>query len=347
MKIIRYILFPFSLAYGLVTAARNGLYNANIFKSTSFDTPVISVGNLTTGGTGKTPHIEYLIRLLKDEFNVATLSRGYGRSVSGFRVVETDSTPRECGDEPLQFKSKFPNIQVAVDSDRVNGIINLFKTTEQIDCILLDDAYQHRAVKPGLNILLTEYSKPWNEDWMLPTGNLREWPIGKKRADLVIVTKCPDNLSEPDLQKAGQALKPTAGQKLFFTGFKYGAVQSLHGYGSFPDLGTLKEHEIVLVTGIANPKPLIEKMKGLGLKFQHLKFPDHHRFKAKDIQQIRNLFGTFGDEKIILTTEKDAQRLNAIREMKDLPVYFISIEVYFINDEASFRKEIIDHVRNH
>lgn len=347
MKAIRYILFPFSLVYGLITAGRNALYNGKIMKATSFDLPIISIGNLTTGGTGKSPHTEYLIKLLGSEFKVATLSRGYGRSVSGFNIVSEESTARECGDEPLQFKRKFPDTVVSVDKDRVNGVIELLKTYPNLDCILLDDAFQHRAIQPGLSILLTEYSQPYYKDWMLPAGDLREWPVGRKRADLIIVTKCPDTLDKQERKAMKKKLRPTSTQKVFFSKFKYGQISALHNGGTaFSSLSDLKDKQILLVTGIAKAEPLVAKMRSEGLNFEHLRFPDHHRFGQKDIRKVQNLFDTFDADKIILTTEKDAQRLRSVSGTEKLPFYFLQIEVAFLDDEQSFKTEIIEHVRN-
>jgi tetraacyldisaccharide 4'-kinase len=316
-------------------------------KGVEFEIPVISIGNLTAGGTGKSPHTEYLIRLLKNQNQVATLSRGYGRSVSGFKIVTTDSTVRDCGDEPLQFKSKFPNIVVAVDKDRVNGIIELVKHKAELNCILLDDAYQHRGIIPSHSILLTEYNKPFFKDWMLPTGDLREYPIGKNRADTIIVTKCPSELTVEDQSdfRIRMNLKPN--QAVYFSKFKYGVIRSINGNLEHNSLSELKGKNIVLVTGIANPKPLTEQLNKDKINFEHLKFPDHHPFNEKDIVKIRNLFDTFDDEKLILTTEKDAQRLKSIESISALPFYYLQIEVAFLNEEQSFKTEIEEHVRNY
>ncbi|MBL4704453.1 MAG: tetraacyldisaccharide 4'-kinase, partial [Flavobacteriales bacterium] len=341
------ILFPFSLIYGGITSFRNFLFNINVMKGTQFDLPIVSIGNLTTGGTGKSPHTEYLIRLLKEEHQVATLSRGYGRSVSGFKLVDAQSTVRDCGDEPLQFKSKFPEIAVAVDKDRVNGVIEIIKDQPQIDCILLDDAFQHRGIVPSFNILLTEYSKPFYRDWMLPTGNLREWSIGKKRANMVIVTKCPSEISEANRLKMIGKMKLNARQTVYFSTFKYGQIMAINGNELFSSLDELKSKKIILVTGIANPQPLITKMNQEGLDFQHLRFPDHHRFSDNDIVKIQNLFDTFDADKLILTTEKDAQRLKSISKVSNMPFYYLQIEVAFLTDEPSFKTEITEHVRNY
>jgi len=345
--IIRYILFPFSLLYGVITAIRNFLFNRNIMKGVQFDIPIISIGNLTAGGTGKSPHTEFLIRLLKDQYRIATLSRGYGRSVSGFKIVSSESTVRDCGDEPLQFKTKFPGIEVAVDKDRVNGVIELLKHDAELNCIVLDDAYQHRGIIPSHSILLTEYSRPFYKDWMLPTGDLREYPMGKNRANTVIVTKCPPDLSTTDQNDIKRRLSLNSNISVYFSAFKYGAINAINSDDKFESLADLKDINIVLVTGIANPKPLTEQLNRDGINFEHVKFADHHRFNDKDIVKIRNLFDTFDGEKIILTTEKDAQRLKSIDSISTLPFFYLQIEVVFQNDEQSFKTEIEEHVRNY
>ena len=345
MIVIRILLFPFSILYLLITGIRTWAFNVRIMRSAEFDLPTICVGNLSTGGTGKSPHTEYLIRLLKDEFKVATLSRGYGRSKSGFHLVNKNSTVADCGDEPLQFKSKFPHIEVAVNAKRVDGVIEILQQKEQTEVILLDDAYQHRAIKAGKNILLTEFNRPYFKDWILPSGNLRELAIGRTRADYIIVTKCPDQLSDEKKAAFALQLKAQEHQKVFFTSFKYGAIRNLDGSEHLPDLSQLANSKVLLITGIANPKPLCEKLNSESIGYEHLKFPDHHKFKAKDLEKIRNLFDTFEGEKTILTTEKDAQRLKAFKEFP-LPIHYVEIEVVFQNDEHTFRSEILEYVRN-
>jgi tetraacyldisaccharide 4'-kinase len=345
MKVIRYILFPLSILYGLITACRNLGFNTAVLKSVKFDLPIISVGNLSAGGTGKSPHIEYLIKLLMREFNVATLSRGYGRSISGFHLVDEDSTIIHCGDEPLQFKNKFPDIPIAVNKSRVLGVIELLKNKPDVNCILLDDAYQHRAITPSFSILLTEYNRPFFKDYMLPTGNLREWSLGKKRADVIIVTKSPEQLTNKERNIFIKKIKAEPHQSVYFSTLKYGQIKPMNTGESFDSLSMLKDYQILLVTGIANPMPLVSKLHAEELDFKHLKFKDHHPFRQKDIQHIRNIFDTFGARKIILTTEKDIQRLRLADKNNELAIHYVKIEVELLGDETTFETQIINHVR--
>ncbi len=347
MKFIRYTIFPFSILYGLITAFRNSLFNLKIIKGVTFDLPIISVGNLTAGGTGKSPHVEYFIKLLKEEYRVATLSRGYGRSKSGFHMVRSTSTVADCGDEPLQFKNKFTDIIVAVQKDRVNGVIELLKQEPDIDCILLDDCFQHRSISPGFNVLLTEYHRPFFKDWMLPTGNLREWPIGRRRANTIIVTKCPEELSPKQRFAFIQKIKPKPWQTVHFSSFRYGKIIPVHNGMVYNDIAELKEIDILLITGIANPVPIINKLESEDLNVTHMRFPDHHRFSDKDIKKVQKLFDTFGGNKIILTTEKDAQRLRLVDGATELSIHYLEIEVFFVDDKTRFNKEIEDYVRQY
>ncbi len=316
-------------------------------KGAKFDIPIISVGNLSTGGTGKSPHVEYLVKLLSKEYNMATLSRGYGRSKSGFHLVQANSTVKDCGDEPLQFKHKFPNATIAVHKDRVNGIIELLRYKPQIDCVILDDAFQHRSIVPGFSILLTEYSRPYYKDWMLPTGNLREWAIGRSRATTILVTKCPENLSKADRALVLKKINPAIEQTVYFSSFRYGRVVPLNKGNLYDSIAQLRDFEILLITGIANPQPIIDKLNSEELNFKHIRFPDHHRFSSKDIKKIRKLFDTFDDKKLILSTEKDAQRLKALKETTDLPINYVEIEVFLLDDGVKFNNEIEDYVRQH
>ena len=347
MKLIRHILFPFSILYGLITAFRNSLYHLKIFKGVTFDLPIISVGNLTAGGTGKSPHVEYLIRLLKEEYCIATLSRGYGRSISGFHMVKSTSVVADCGDEPLQFKNKFSDVVVAVQKDRVNGVIELMKQEPNIDCILLDDCFQHRRISPGFNVLLTEYHRPFFKDWMLPTGNLREWTIGRKRANTIVVTKCPEKLSPKEQDAFIQKIKPKPWQTVYFSSFRYGKIAPVHSGITYSDISDLRGFNILLITGIANPLPIINKLESEDLNVTHMRFTDHHPFSNKDIKKVQKLFDTFGGNKIILSTEKDAQRLRMVDGAAELSIHYLEIEVFFVKDETTFNKEIEDYVRQH
>lgn len=328
MKILRLLLFPFSILYGFVVILRNLAYDLGVFKSQGFDLPIISVGNLSVGGSGKSPMVEYLIRLLKDQYKIATLSRGYGRKTSGFLLVNKDSESAESGDEPLQFKHKFNDLTVAVCEDRVAGV-NRLKSDHEL--IILDDAFQHRALKPGLSILLFEYSSLFKQQWLLPTGNLREplWAI--MRADLVIVTKCPESMSA-EQQNSIRGKFNT--EQLFFSFLKYGNLKPLNGNASERSLDTLNiETKVILLTGIANAQPLFEKIKAHASELTHLQYPDHHQFNEKNIAKLVNAFHDLkGVDNLIITTEKDAQRLDSkstSEQFKKLPVYYLPIEAEF------------------
>lgn len=326
MNVIRKILFPFSILYGWITSLRNYLYDVKVLTSYSFDTPTIVVGNLSVGGTGKTPQIEYLIRLLQNRFKVAVLSRGYKRKSEGFILADSSVNASLIGDEPFQYYQKFPKIKVAVDADRVNGIEQLEQLKNMPEVILLDDAFQHRKVTAGFNILLTSYDHLFVKDFMLPTGNLRENRKGAKRAQVIIVTKCPANLSDDVQRKIHKKLKPTMFQRVFFTTINYDA--ELKGENSLI-IDDLIEKEVVLITGIANPKPLTSFLSTKNIKFKHLKYPDHYNFSEKDIKEIIQLQG---NNKLLLTTEKDYVRLYP--KIKNL--FYISIETQFLNHKNDF-----------
>lgn len=334
MKLLRNLLYPFSLLYGLITSVRNYLYENGIFESNQFDTPTIIVGNLSVGGTGKTPQIEYLIRLLKDHYKVAVLSRGYKRKSKGFIVADKTVTAEIIGDEPFQYYKKFENIIVSVDADRSNAIEQLEHLKHPPEIILLDDAYQHRKVKAGFNILLTSYSNLYTNDFLLPTGNLRERKSGAKRAHIIVVTKCPANLSEKEQVKIIRKLRPSIYQNVFFTTIDY--ANALKGVNSI-EFNEIKNKEIILITGIANPKPLTAYLMVNGLKFKHLKFNDHHQFSNKEIAEIKKLQS---NNTILLTTEKDYVRI--FDKLENL--YYLPIETKFINRKNDFDNIIKKYV---
>ncbi|EDP71558.1 putative tetraacyldisaccharide kinase (lipid A biosynthesis) related protein [Flavobacteriales bacterium ALC-1] len=300
----------------MVTWLRNWLYDKGIKTSQSYDFPVICVGNLSTGGTGKTPMIEYLIRLLKDKKQLATLSRGYKRKTEGFVLADANANTDSIGDEPLQFYNKFKNeIKVTVDSNRQNGIENLRSLSSMPEVILLDDAYQHRKVKAGFNILLTAYNNLYYRDIVLPTGNLREPRSGSKRADIIVVTKCRKDISEVEKQKITSGLKLKSHQKVCFSYIDY--ADKVASANNSLRLETLPK--FTLVTGIANAKPLVDFLAEKGLQFDHLEFSDHYDFKASDIETLK-------PKPLILTTEKDYMRLSNDRSLKD-NLYYIPIEI--------------------
>ncbi|HSH53326.1 MAG TPA: tetraacyldisaccharide 4'-kinase, partial [Bacteroidales bacterium] len=275
-KILSPILFPLSLIYGLIIYIRNRCYDYGIFKSTSFNIPIISIGNITVGGTGKTPHVEYLVDLLKSEFKVATLSRGYKRKTKGFILADNQSTAREIGDEPRQIKQKFSDIEVAVDSKRVRGIQKLMDKKKDLDIILLDDAFQHRQVQTNLSILLIDYNRPIDKDFMLPLGNLREQAFEKIRASLIIISKAPKDIKPIERRVLFNELHPYPFQDVYFTTFDYGDLTPVFNDS---DVKTIKDEKptILFVTGIANPAPLEQYIKkNLSNKIDRIKFPDHH-----------------------------------------------------------------------
>nr|WP_055442942.1 tetraacyldisaccharide 4'-kinase [Lacinutrix himadriensis] len=332
MKLLRYLLFPVVPIYYLVTWLRNVFYDRGIFKSKSYDFPVLAVGNLSVGGTGKTPMIEYLIVLLKDKKQVATLSRGYKRSSEGFYLADNNADAKLLGDEPFQFYRKFKkDIQVAVDADRQNGIKNLMQQETAPEVILLDDAYQHRKVKAGFYILLTTYSNLYTKDWVLPTGDLREPRAGAKRANCIVVTKCPDNLSAIEKDEIIRSINPKANQSVFFSAIRY--ADSV--FSEEKKLGLKTLHDFTLVTGIANATPLVNHLKTEGLQFDHLNFKDHHDFTAQDIE-------LFKSKSLIITTEKDYVRLLQFDALKD-KVFYLPITVNIDKPEA-FNTSVLEFV---
>lgn len=336
MKLVRYLLFPFALAYDLITSIRNFFFDKGVFASTSFEIPVIAVGNLSVGGTGKTPQIEYLIKLLKDK-KVAVLSRGYKRKTNGFVLLDETHSAEDVGDEPLQFYKKFNHISVAVDADRTHGIQRLINEVNP-DVVLLDDAFQHRKVQAGLYVLLTKYEDLYVDDLLLPTGNLRESRRGAKRADLIVITKCPDNLVGKEKEKIIQKIQPEENQKVFFTKISY--ANKLRGDDTVL-IDELPVYEIVLVTGIAAPRPLQRFLESKKINYTHLKYPDHHAFSEADISKINTTFNNISSKnKLILTTEKDYVRL--VGKIESLN--YIEIETQFLENEDSFNKRVLEYI---
>ncbi|WP_420572279.1 tetraacyldisaccharide 4'-kinase [Kordia sp.] len=335
MRKLRLLLLPFSLLYGAIVFVRNWMFDKGYLKSTSYDFPVICVGNLSVGGTGKSPMIEYLIRLLKDQYKVATLSRGYKRKTKGFLLANETTTASDIGDEPLQFYSKFGNeIQVAVEAERTVGIEALRSLPIVPEVILLDDAFQHRKVTAGFHVLLTPFYDLYANDFMLPAGNLREPISGAKRADVIIVTKCPPKVSTEERTRITKKLRPKADQKVYFTTIAYAeTVQSEHDELL---LSSLKDSEFILITGIANPKPLLQHLNDQQLQYTHLKYADHYHFSESDINTIKQKAGN----KRILTTEKDFMRLQGSLDN----LYYLPIKVAFLADEAAFQAQVKEFV---
>ncbi len=339
MSLLRKILYPFSVLYGGVTSARNMFYNKGILKSTNFDIPTIVVGNLSVGGTGKTPQVEYLVRLLQNTYKVAILSRGYKRNTKGFVIANKKTKVSDIGDEPMQYYTKFNNIIVAVDADRVNGITELSKLTNTPDVILLDDAYQHRKVEAGLNILLSSYGNLYIDDMMLPTGNLREKIEGATRAQIIIVTKCPDSLNEQEQFEITKKLKVELHQTVFFSTIKYS--EEIVGNEVRIPINELSDYETILVTGIANTDPLTTFLDKKNSNYYHIKYADHHNFTEKDFLKINEVYSKVkADKKLILTTEKDYVRSFTGKDN----FYYLSIETEFIDHKEDFNKLIKKYV---
>lgn len=324
MKLLRKILFPIAIIYWLVTFVRNWLYDVGFFKSKSYDLPIIAIGNLSAGGTGKTPHTEYLIRILKDKYKVAVLSRGYKRSTKGFVLANETISAHELGDESYQIQAKFPEVSVAVCEDRQTGIANLISTIKP-DVILLDDAFQHRKVTAQYYILLTAYDDLFSDDYILPFGNLRESGIGKKRANLVIVTKCPTALSEQEQEKVKKKLDVNV--PVFFTAIDYDT--EVFGSEKVMNVSEVIAKEKVIVAGIAKPKYFIDYLNSG--KDTIMVYPDHHHFSDQEIKELNSL----AQDKILVTTEKDFVRLNG--KINSDKLFYLPIKVKFLNSESEFK----------
>jgi tetraacyldisaccharide 4'-kinase len=347
MKYLRWFLFPFSLLYGIIVITRNWCYDAGIFQSRQFDLPVIAVGNIDVGGAGKSPMTEYLIRLFKGNYKLGTLSRGYGRKTKGFLLADTHATANETGDEPAQFKNKFPDITVAVAEKRAVGIEQL---QAGHDLIILDDAYQHRAVKPGFSILLFDYNRVHEPRLLLPAGNMREPYNGRKRANVIVISKCPATLTGHELAAIEKRVKPLPQQSVFFTSISYMPLQNTDGttVNAVIDSDTT----VFLLTGIANAGPLLSHLKKQTPHITHHNYPDHHQFSLKNIVKLADDFSACASQKkIIITTEKDAQRLGEqelLPVVKKLPLLVLPIGIEFLNDQQKqFDKLVYEYVREY
>ena len=344
---------PFSWLYGLGVGIRNYLFDAEILKSKSYSIPVISVGNITVGGAGKTPHVEYLIDLLRDEMQVAVLSRGYKRKSRGYVVADENTTMRDIGDEPFLIKQKFEGVYVAVDKDRCHGIDHLIsdEDTKDVEVILLDDAFQHRYVKPGVNILLVDYHKFINYDKLLPAGRLREPQSAKVRADIVIVTKCPKNLNPIDYRVLSKAMDLKAFQQLYFTTLSYCDLKPIFNGGDTVPLNEIMGENILLLTGIASPEHLqVDIMEYTrGVKLETMAFSDHHNFTERDVERINERFAAMPSPKRIITTEKDQVRLFylvGLSEEVKQNIYALPIKVEFMLEGGkTFNEKIESYVR--
>ncbi|PKB17542.1 tetraacyldisaccharide 4'-kinase [Flavobacterium sp. 5] len=334
MNLLRKILFPFAVLYGFITGIRNFLFDKGFLKSYSFDLPVIAVGNLSVGGTGKTPQIEYLIRLLSGQYKVATLSRGYKRQSEGFVLANENSDAVQLGDEPFQFYQKFKNIQVAVDANRKNGIEQLLSGSIKPEIILLDDAFQHRKVKAGFYIMLTSYDDLYCNDFILPTGNLRESRSGVQRADIVIVTKCPPSLSLDAQNAIKKELNLSPNQSLFFTFIEYDEV--VYSNKKTIQANDIKSMDKLLLAGIAKPESFFAYLKHDN--DECLTFPDHHHFNESELQEIKKK----ANGGIIVTTEKDYVRLKGSILSEQL--YYLPIKSSFLSGSDDFNKKILNYV---
>jgi tetraacyldisaccharide 4'-kinase len=348
MQLFQYILYPFSLLYGFVMQLRNLLFDLGILPSARFSKAVISVGNLSMGGTGKTPHIEYLIRLLSPSSFVATLSRGYGRDTKGFIIGSIKSNVNHIGDEPLQLIRKFDNIRVAVDENRRRGITNLLEKFKELDVILLDDAFQNRYVRPGLSILLTSQSRLYSEDHVIPSGTLREFRKGAKRADIIIVTKTPKIFSPISRRRIFDDLAPSKHQMVYFSYISHGEPVPLTEPLPFP----VKLVSVLLLTGIAAHSSLQEHIERLCSDVILMRYRDHHAFTPKDIEDIETRFNNIPTQKkVIITTEKDAMRLRTTElsaRLRHLPVFYIPISIDFHGkDKEHFEKQVTGYVSSY
>ncbi len=339
------LLLPFSVIYGLIIFIRNWLFDKNIFRTSSFNLPIICIGNLSVGGTGKSPMVEFLIGKLQYQFNVAVLSRGYKRKTRGYALATPQSTALEVGDEPMQFYNKFPSVTVAVGEERVVAIPQLLHDRPDTRVIILDDAFQHRWVKAGFNILLTDYNNLYTRDWFLPTGDLRDQPKSARRGNIIVVTKCPPDLSLAEKSQLIKEINPRPGQHVFFTAISYGSPYQVITRETWT---ADDETEVLLVTGIANPgqlkKYLEEKFNG----YDELAYSDHHIFTIDDLNYILKKFNQIqAGSKILLTTEKDAVRLQKFsQQLKDLPFYVMPIQpVFLFYDENQFTQLITTFIQ--
>lgn len=348
MEILRILLLPFALLYGLITGIRNQLFNWKILPSESFNLPVISVGNLSAGGTGKTPLVEYLIRLLSPELKVSTLSRGYNRKTSGFVEASATDYARTIGDEPMQYFVKFSDIKVFVDNQRKRGIKSILSRAPETGVVLLDDAFQHRYVKPGLSILLTDYHKLYSNDYLIPAGTLREPIRGASRADIIIVTKTPNVLSPITRRRIISELKPKPHQQIYFSFIRYGEITGLWE----PDCRFIPQNkysDIILFAGIANPYPLQDQLKKYCNELTTLLYNDHHQYTKSDLDKIKRIFDElYSRNKLLVTTEKDAMRLinsDLMDKAVQMPIHYVPIEVDFHNgDKEAFNDQIKKYV---
>lgn len=341
MVLIRILLFPFAVLYNIVTALRNVMYNRGLKPSVEFDIPVINVGNLAVGGTGKTPMIEHLVRLLQNKYTIATLSRGYGRKTKGFRIASEQDNAETLGDEPLQFYRKFKDkIVVAVGEDRAFAIPNILQAHDKVSIVLLDDAFQHRRVKPSFNILLSDYNRPFYTDYLLPAGRLRESRSNAARADVVVITKCPPEISIDERMEIEQMVRNYTSRPVFFTTIHYGETIAF-GAPAQP-----LNNRVVLITGIANAAPFRKFIETTSTVVHHFNLADHHEYTLEDFRRFRDIVK--GDPSVsFITTEKDMVKLADRKfadETRTLPLFYIPIEVKFLKNGQDFDAMILNAV---
>lgn len=346
LKSFRILLLPFALLYGGIVWLRNWLYDKKILRSATFGLPVICVGNLSVGGTGKSPMVEYLVRHLQMHCKLAILSRGYKRKTKGYALAGENTTALDIGDEPMQFYRKFPDIPVAVGEERIEAIPQLLHDRPDVELIILDDAYQHRAINAGLNILLTDCNNLFTRDFFLPTGDLRDMRSSYKRAKIIIVTKCPADLSVTDKKAIVNEIDPVEGQQVFFTTIAYGTPYHITNRDT---IELDEQTDVLLITGIANPKPLKSFLEDRIGTYTMMHYGDHHIFSLDDWKDIQKRFSTMeAGKKIIVTTEKDAMRLMKYEaELHQLPFYVIPIEHRFLFEEGdSFNAAVLQFISN-
>jgi tetraacyldisaccharide 4'-kinase len=345
LSILRYASLPLAFLYALVIAFRNWLYKRGYSQSLRFTIPIINVGNLSVGGTGKTPHTAYLISLLHPLLQVATLSRGYKRATRGFVLANDSTTAWEIGDEPMQYKMEFPHVEVCVCEDRILAVPLLLQRKPQVKALLLDDAFQHRSIAPSLQILITDYNKLYSRDYILPFGMLREFRSGANRADIIIVSKCPENLQLDNAEKIKQELKLLPSQKIFYSYLKYNSCYSIFTNQEID----IQKKSVVIVSGIANPSPMLDYLRPIVKEFHYLQYRDHHYFAAEDVEEMIEAYSNLNaDNKCIITTEKDATRLMLHKEKfieKKIAVVALPIEIQFLFQQGNeFNTVIVNHI---
>lgn len=347
IRLLKPLMYPLSILYGAIVWLRNKLYDNGVLSSIQFSIPVICVGNLSTGGTGKTPHIEYLIRLFQYEYQLATMSRGYKRKTTGFFLAGTDTDSRMIGDEPMQFYRKFPGLTVSVCEDRMTGIPRLLSERPGIDIVLLDDAFQHRSVKPGLNILITDFARPFYTDFILPFGSLREGRKAYKRADIIVVSKCPLTLNSKEQQAFISKINPLKHQCVFFSAIAY---DSMIDFFTGQRIDLLEKPNVIMVSGIAKPAPMLQFLRqNIAENVHLLKYPDHHFFTQANLDEIKHTYDSWGKgHKIIVTTEKDAARLEMHKEQLsgwNITIAILPIKIEFLNRQQEFDSSVRSYVQ--